>query len=206
MDAYQTLKQKGTSEYIEKKSRFIGVAVPVQTEQQALSFLQEVKKQYPDARHHVYAYMLRQDNKQRYSDDGEPQGTAGLPVLEILKNQNLTDCAIVVTRYFGGTLLGTGGLVRAYSTAAKEAVEASQIVTASRAALCSVQCDYRQYSLVQSVLLSHSAVLTQTDFLDTVQMRFYIQTQKLKALKDQLTEATAGTVTISQEKEEFMFF
>ena len=196
MDAYQTLKQKGTSEYIEKKSRFIGVAVPVQTEQQALSFLQEVKKQYPDA----------QDNKQRYSDDGEPQGTAGLPVLEILKNQNLTDCAIVVTRYFGGTLLGTGGLVRAYSTAAKEAVEASQIVTASRAALCSVQCDYRQYSLVQSVLLSHSAVLTQTDFLDTVQMRFYIQTQKLKALKDQLTEATAGTVTISQEKEEFMFF
>lgn len=206
MDAYQTLKQKGTSEYIEKKSRFIGVAVPVQTEQQALSFLQEVKKQYPDARHHVYAYMLRQDNKQRYSDDGEPQGTAGLPVLEILKNQNLTDCAIVVTRYFGGTLLGTGGLVRAYSTAAKEAVEASQIVTASRAALCSVQCDYRQYSLVQSVLLGHSAVLTQTDFLDTVQMRFYIQTQKLKALKDQLTEATAGTVTISQEKEEFMFF
>jgi uncharacterized YigZ family protein len=127
-NGYISLQKSGFSEYTEKRSVFYGYASPVLTEQEAIEFVKKIKEKHSDARHNVYAYMLRENNTQRFSDDGEPHGTAGLPLLDTLRKSGITDSVIVVTRYFGGILLGTGGLVRAYSTAAKEAVEDAGIV------------------------------------------------------------------------------
>ena len=112
---YKTIENYGTAETVEKRSRFIAHARPVSSETEALEYLNSLKQKYWDARHNVYAYIIRENNIVRYSDDGEPGGTAGLPVLEILKREELSDIIVVVTRYFGGILLGTGGLVHAYS-------------------------------------------------------------------------------------------
>ena len=128
MEDYTTLKEYGTYTYEEKKSVFIGECMPVKTEEEALSFINNIKKKYSDARHHVYAYVLRENSVMRFTDDHEPQGTAGMPVLDIIRKNCCTDVVIVVTRYFGGTLLGTGGLVRAYTAAALGALEAAEII------------------------------------------------------------------------------
>ena len=117
---YKTVKDIGIAEIVEKRSRFIASVRPVSSEEDALEYLNMLKQKYWDARHNVYAYIIRENNIMRYSDDGEPSGTAGVPVLDILKREELTDVIVVVTRYFGGILLGTGGLVHAYSKAAKE--------------------------------------------------------------------------------------
>lgn len=128
-DGYISLEKAGFSEYTEKKSVFFGYAAPISTEEEAISFVKKIKEKHSDARHNVYAYVLRENNIQRFSDDGEPHGTAGLPLLDTLRKPNITDSVIVVTRYFGGILLGTGGLVRAYSTAAKDAVADAGVVS-----------------------------------------------------------------------------
>ena len=117
MEGYITIKKPSSFEYEDRKSVFIGQAMPVSTEKEALAFIESVRKRYPDARHHVYAYVLRENSIMRFTDDREPQGTAGMPVLDIIRKRGCTDTVIVVTRYFGGILLGTGGLVKAYSSA-----------------------------------------------------------------------------------------
>ncbi|MDL2215984.1 YigZ family protein [Ruminococcaceae bacterium OttesenSCG-928-N02] len=127
MQVYKTLGKAGVAQLLEKKSRFIGCALPVTTEEEAGAHLAAVKKQHPGATHYVYAYTLREQGRTRYSDDGEPHGTAGMPVLEVLRGEEVFDAAVVVVRYFGGTLLGTGGLQRAYGAAAKAAVLAAGV-------------------------------------------------------------------------------
>ena len=129
MQEYKTIGARASDEFVEKKSRFIGHICPVTMQQEALDFIQSLKTKYWDATHNVYAYVLRDGQIRRYSDDGEPQGTAGIPTLDVLLKEGLTDCCVVVTRYFGGTLLGAGGLVRAYSHACKLAVDAGGVVT-----------------------------------------------------------------------------
>lgn len=129
MDSYTTIEGYAQSEYVDRKSVFIAEAMPVRTESEATDFINKVKKRYPDARHHVYAYVLRENSIMRYSDDGEPQATAGMPVLDVIRKNNCTDTVIVVTRYFGGTLLGTGGLVRAYTASAADAIRRANIIT-----------------------------------------------------------------------------
>ena len=119
MDGYRTIRTAASAEFVEKKSRFIGHICPVTTQEEANEFIRQKKSEYWDATHNVYAYVLREGQTRRYSDDGEPQGTAGIPTLDVLLKEDLTDCVVVVTRYFGGTLLGTGGLVRAYSHGSK---------------------------------------------------------------------------------------
>ena len=119
---YKTVYGKGSAEIVEKKSRFIASVAPVSTEEEAIAFVNDIKAKYRDARHNVYAYVVKENNISRFTDDGEPSGTAGAPVLDVLLKEGITDAAIVVTRYFGGTLLGTGGLVRAYGKAAKDGV------------------------------------------------------------------------------------
>lgn len=123
---YMTVKDRGIAEIVEKRSRFIATVIPIENEAQALEFLDSTRRKYWDATHNVYAYITRENNIERYSDDGEPSGTAGVPVLDMLKKEGLTNIAVVVTRYFGGTLLGTGGLVHAYSKSAKAGVEAAR--------------------------------------------------------------------------------
>ena len=129
MQPYTTILEFARFEYEEKKSVFIGEAAPVETESDALAFIESAKKRYPDAKHHVYAYVLRENSIMRFSDDKEPQGTAGMPTLDVIRKRNCTDTIVVVTRYFGGTLLGTGGLVRAYTAATVGALEKAQIIT-----------------------------------------------------------------------------
>ena len=135
MKDYITLNQRAQDEFVERKSRFIGTATPVSTQEEAIAFIDEMRSKYWDATHNVYAYILR-DGTKRYSDDGEPQGTAGVPVLDVLQKEGLTDLCVVVTRYFGGILLGAGGLVRAYSHGAKIAVDAAGIGCRHGSARC----------------------------------------------------------------------
>ena len=140
-DTYVTLEHDGYASFCEKRSEFIGYARPCRTEAEALAFLAEIRKKHADAKHNVYAYQVRENNTARFSDDGEPQGTAGMPVLDIIRKTGFTDACIVVTRYFGGILLGTGGLVRAYSQAAKLAAENAHIITYERFIVYELICD-----------------------------------------------------------------
>ena len=152
MQGYITIKERSYFEYEDRKSVFIGEAMPVSTEADALRFIESVKKHYPDARHHVYAYVLRENSLMRFTDDHEPQGTAGMPVLDIIRKNGCTDVVIVVTRYFGGTLLGTGGLVRAYTSAALGALEGGEIIRYDVYTEAELSVSYSDYGKITSVL------------------------------------------------------
>ena len=151
---YSTLSGRETAEIVEKKSKFIADAAPVQTEQEALDFIAEIKNRYPDARHHVYAYTVREEDTQfiRYSDDGEPQGTGGLPVLDVLKKKSLENVVVVVTRYFGGILLGAPGLTRAYSGSCSEVIGKAGIVQICACREMTVTVSYSDTGRVQNLL------------------------------------------------------
>ena len=149
MKSYITLGAAAEDRFTEKKSVFIGNAARVETEEQAIEFVKKIKAKYPDARHNVYAYILRENNISRFTDDGEPHGTAGIPVINVLRGRNLVDCAVVVTRYFGGILLGTGGLVRAYTEGAIAAVNAAGLVEMSPCALIKTESDYTDYQKIR---------------------------------------------------------
>ena len=152
MQSYITVKQRSRFEYEDRKSVFIGQACPVSTEAEALAFVDSVKKQYPDARHHVYAYVLRENSTMRFTDDHEPQGTAGMPVLDIIRKNGCTDTVIVVTRYFGGTLLGTGGLVHAYTSSALGALQAAEIIRYDIYSTVQITVSYSDYGKITSAL------------------------------------------------------
>ena len=203
---YCTLHTASQDEFVEKRSRFIGYAKPVQTEEEALDFITEIKKKHWDAKHNVYAYALRDGQIRRYSDDGEPQGTAGVPVLEVLLKGEITDAAIVVTRYFGGILLGGGGLVRAYGHAASIAVKAAGLEMRVLCQDASLSCDYAQYGRVQPLILSHGGVLEDTLYEDDVKLRFYIRPEAIGALEKDLADATAGSVAVSLHDTAFRTF
>ena len=178
MDGYRTVRNAAEAAFTERRSRFIGYICPVQTEAQALEFIARIRKKHPDATHNVYGYILREQNKTRYSDDGEPQGTAGLPVLQVLKNEQLTDVAVVATRYFGGVLLGGGGLVRAYTHTAKIAVDAGERAYMQPCDLCAVRCAYRLYDGVLRLIRQAGAVVTDTQFTDLVEASFYLPSDR----------------------------
>ncbi len=189
---YTSLRANGESRYEEKKSVFLGYARPLQTEEEALTFIDEIKRRYPDARHHVYAYLLRDRNLMRYSDDREPQGTAGLPVLDVLRKSGCTDAGIVVVRYFGGTLLGTGGLVRAYTAAAQEAMTAADTVTYRLFSECAVKVGYADYQRLPLLLESYAAIVDDTAFADAVEIMFAVEQERVESLRMQLSDATGG--------------
>lgn len=204
MEQYYTVGVEAQAEHIEKKSRFIDYCRPVKTEEEAVNFIAEIRKRHADARHNCYAYRLRDGQIQRYSDDGEPQGTAGIPILEVLAKQELTDCAVVVTRYFGGVLLGTGGLVRAYTKGAKLAVKESGIVEMCSCAQCEVTCDYGFYGTLQTTLLKFEAVTTDTVYADNVTVSFYLTVDSFLKLQDEITEKSFGKIKIQQNEIKFM--
>lgn len=140
--SYRTVAREAREMMIERKSRFISTVRPVKTESEALELISQMRSEYYDATHNVYAYIIGDGNIMRYSDDGEPSGTAGVPVLEVLRKEGLIDVAVVVTRYFGGIMLGAGGLVRAYGSSAKLGVDAAKIVTRTLCDIVKVSCDY----------------------------------------------------------------
>ena len=205
-EEYCTLHTASQDEFTEKRSRFIGYASPVTTEEEALAFIAKIKKQHWDAKHNVYAYVLRDGQIRRYSDDGEPQGTAGIPVLDVLVKRGIVDAVLVVTRYFGGILLGGGGLVRAYGHAASIAVNAAGV---EERVLCDdveVSCDYAQYGRVQPLISAHGGVVEDTLYEDNVTIRFYIRRPNLEMLKKEITDATAGSVNCVVRSQAFRSF
>ncbi len=201
-DDYKTPTTAGSGEFVEKRSRFIGYCMPVATEQEATDFIAQIRSRHWDARHNVYAYSLREGNIKRYSDDGEPSGTAGMPVLDVITKNEVYNVCVVVTRYFGGILLGTGGLVRAYSQGAKLALDAGRVALMEYCAVCSLRCTYNQYGKVSSIIIENAA-LDDTLYEADVVLRFHVKPEKLPALAKKLADATAGEVKIETEKEEF---
>lgn len=196
---YRTIKQRARAKLIEKKSNFIADARPVTTEEEALSFLAEIKKEFPDATHHVYAYVLRENNIARFSDDGEPGGTAGMPMMEVLKQEELTDLIVVVTRYFGGTLLGAGGLVRAYSKSAKMGIDAAGIGVMTSCVQVSVTVSYELYGKVRHLLEQEDVEISDTEFGQDVTVFLYVRARDVAALEEKLTDVTGGNLTFSEE-------
>ncbi len=206
MTEYKTIQSAGIDNFVEKRSKFIGYSKPVTTEEEAIAFINELRSKHWDATHNVYAYVLRKNSIMRYSDDGEPQGTAGMPVLDVIQKSGVTDVVVVVTRYFGGVLLGTGGLVRAYSNGAKIALEAGKIITMRECVLCSIDCTYTQYGKLSSLIIALGGTVDDTIFTDNVQIQFHIVPDYLGGLEKQILDATCGDVTVQTgEKQYFLY-
>ena len=204
MQEYRTPAGSGHDEFTEKRSRFICYVQPVSHEHEALDFIAEIKSKHWDAKHNVYAYCLRDGNISRYSDDGEPSGTAGIPVLNVIQKNCLTDCAIVVTRYFGGVLLGGGGLVRAYSHAASLGVSAAGIAVMRMCALCRIGCDYNQYGRINSLIPECGGLVTDTDFGAEVNIAFTMARENLNSFLPKLADASNGSVEAEIIGEKFV--
>ena len=191
MAAYKTVAAPAIAEIVEKKSRFIGHIAPVATEEEALAFIGAVKAEHRMARHNVYAYVLR-GGRIRYTDDGEPAKTAGMPTLEAIQHAGLEDVAVVVTRYFGGILLGTGGLVRAYTDATKAAIDAAEVVTISVCVDIILEVPYALYEQICRVADSCGAKLVESDFAENVLLTFRMLDGTQAPFLEKLTELTRG--------------
>lgn len=203
MDSYQTIRCQAQEEFTEKRSRFIGHAFPVRTVEEAEAAVRQVRSRYWDARHNVYAFRLREGNAVRSSDDGEPQGTAGAPVRDVLIGKNISDCCVVVTRYFGGILLGAGGLVRAYTQAAQLALERAGICTMVRGEVRRICCDYASYSGVKALIGSMGGVMEGETFTDRAELRFCIRAEDCAQFDARLTERTNGRIASDRLGEKF---
>lgn len=201
---YKTILAQAEAEIVEKKSRFIATVRPVKTEEEARSFIDELKKKYWDATHNVFAYQIGERNEiQRFSDDGEPQGTAGMPVLNVLKGEDVKDTAIVVTRYFGGTLLGTGGLVRAYGKAAKEGLLAAGIAELVLYSRYFVTVDYTDSGKVQHEILQDGHVLHDTQYTDQVQFCVLVESEQSEAFEKKMLDIMKGKQVAEKMDEVF---
>ncbi len=193
---YFTVSEPAEDSFTEKKSEFIGYIAPVSTNDEAVEFINSIKARHRKAKHNVYAYILRKDNISRYSDDAEPQGTAGVPVLDVLQKRGLTDVCVVVTRYFGGILLGGGGLVRAYSHAASLACDAAHTMNMCLCHRLKITSDYGMYGKISYVLPNFETITVSSDFSDDVTLEILVLSEKLDALNKELIEITNASVEI----------
>lgn len=200
---YITINGNAEDRFVERHSEFIGYICHVQTNDEAVEFINKIKAMHRKATHNVYAYILRHDNISRYSDDGEPQGTAGVPVLQVLSKNQLTDVCCVVTRYFGGILLGAGGLVRAYSHAAALAVNAAQVLNMCECYRCIIECDYSIYGKITYILPEFEAITQSCDFSDIVTLTLLVKSQLFESFCKKLEDTSNGAVKIA--KSELLF-
>lgn len=203
---YYTVSEAAEASFIEKRSEFIGYIAPVKTDEEAVNFINTIKAKHRKAKHNVYAYILRKDNISRYSDDGEPQGTAGVPVLDVLQKRGLTDVCVVVTRYFGGILLGGGGLVRAYSHAASLACDAAHTMDMCLCHRLKICTDYGMYGKLTYILPNFETITVNSDFTDSVTLELLVLSKKLSALISEITEITNGSAEITDCGELFEDF
>lgn len=203
MQTYITVKGEDQDEFVEKRSRFIGYIKHVETEKEATDFIAQIRQKHWDATHNVYAYVLRENQVQRYSDDNEPQGTAGIPVLDVIRKNNVTDVVVVVTRYFGGVLLGAGGLVRAYSHGASVALKKIGTVTMQMCSLCALSCTYTQYGKIPAAIASFDGVIDDSDFAENVTVKFHIPCDNLPKLNVLLSELTCGDCCAQELSKDF---
>ncbi len=199
MKAYDIVYEGGVGEIAEKKSRFIATVFPVQSEEEAQNYIEETKKKYWDARHNCHAFIIgKQGEITRCSDDGEPSGTAGRPILEVLTGADVHNVLVIVTRYFGGTLLGTGGLVRAYSQATQAGLAASQILTRQPGRQMSILTDYNGVGKMQYIAAQNDISILDTLYAENVEMKWLVPLEKCDKLIKEVTNATAGQAQIDQ--------
>lgn len=197
LPSYRTISGQGEAEMVIQKSQFIGYALPVETEEAALEFIQTIKKKHRDATHNVSAYIIGEQNEiQRFSDDGEPSGTAGIPILDVLKKEGLHNTVVVVTRYFGGIKLGTGGLVRAYTNVAKLALEAAEIVTKTLYQIVQVIIDYSLLGMMQNQLRIKNYMLKDTVYAEDVTLMVYVPISIIEQFQVDCIEWTNSHCTI----------
>lgn len=203
---YLTVKKSAEDRFDEKKSLFIGYVARVTTEEEAKSFVAEIKSKHKDATHNCYAYVVGQNmGIQRYSDDGEPQGTAGIPILEVIKKSRLTDCAVVVTRYFGGVLLGAGGLTRAYTKGASVAIKAAGIVEKVKGVRISIILDYDLFGKVQYICAQNNWHIEDVEYTNEVKLYILAEENISEEIISQVTENTNGKAIIGKDKEDVYF-
>ena len=197
------LRQSAEIEFIERKSLFIGYSAIVKNEEEALEIIKQRKKKFADATHNVYAYIIGDGTIARYSDDGEPQGTSGVPTLNAIRMSGITDVCVVITRYFGGILLGAGGLVRAYSTAASMALEAGGVSVFEKYNEYEISCSYSDYQKIQNILFSFDTIIDNTDFGSDIKLIFAVADDKDENLQIKITEAFAARIKLRKLGERF---
>ncbi len=205
MSTYKTLHEFGMDEIIIEKSTFIGYAKPIKTEEEAVDFINEIKKKHKDATHNVWAYTVGKSmNIQRYSDDGEPQGTAGIPTLEVIKKEDLRDVVVVVTRYFGGIKLGAGGLVRAYTKGAKVGIEAAKVIEKVMYKDVRIKIDYNLLGKVQNEIMNMGYFVKDTVYEDNVEFIVYSRIDEVEKLTERIIDITSATATITLGEEFYL--
>jgi len=191
-------------EIVEKKSRFIAHVKPVDNEEDALSFINEVKSKYWDATHNVYAYVIGNNNIQRYSDDGEPSGTAGIPVLEIIKKEDLQDVVVVVTRYFGGILFGAGGLVRTYGKSAKEGIHKAGIVVMRLCDIVNITVNYTLLGKIQNEISNAGYIISSTVYEEDVTLSVCVPITETNFFIDNMINITNNRVSIKKKEQRYI--
>lgn len=202
MTAYHIPAGAGEAEYDEKRSRFLGHIRPVESEDEARAFIAEMKKEYYDARHNCWCYIIR-GGAERYSDDGEPQGTAGIPMLELLRREGVTNAVCVVTRYFGGILLGTGGLLRAYTRAAKDALDAAGIAAVCRWTETEIPCSYAMAERMKAEIAAADGLLASVDYGAGVTLCALVPSDRAEAFAARIFDVSNGTVQVKKTGESF---
>lgn len=204
--SYVTIRNFGEDSFEEKKSEFIGYAKRVESEEEARDFVLEIKNKHKQARHNCWAYVIGENmGIQRYSDDGEPQGTAGIPILEVMKKSGITDCAIVVTRYFGGILLGTGGLTRAYTKGASIAIGAAGVVEKVYGLKLSVKLDYDLLGKIQYICGQNNWHIEDVEYTDSVVIHILVEQNVLEDMEKEFVNSTNGKVQLTKSKEGIYF-
>ena len=202
--SYITIRDYGEDRFIEKKSEFIGYAKRVENEEEAKAFVNEIKSMHKQARHNCWAYVIGENmGIQRYSDDGEPQGTAGIPILEVMKKSDITDCAVVVTRYFGGILLGTGGLTRAYTKGASIALKAGGVVEKVQGVDVALHLDYDMIGKVQYVCGQNNWHIEDTEYKVIVHILAEVSVSEV--IEKEMTEVSNGKITVEKSDEDIYF-
>ncbi|MBO8157873.1 MAG: YigZ family protein [Bacillaceae bacterium] len=205
LNQYYTVKHEGSNEIVIQKSRFIGYVKRVETEKEAQEFIQAIKKKHHDATHNCSAYMIGENDQiQKANDDGEPSGTAGVPMLEVLKKKQLKDTAVVVTRYFGGVKLGAGGLIRAYSRATSEAIQATGIVMRQLMKQLMIEADYSLLGKLENELRSSSYIMDGMEYTDKVKLNIYVPSGEEETAVNWLIDLTNDQVNISEGKETYI--
>jgi len=203
---YKTIAERCEARFIEKKSEFIGYLAPVETEEQEVEFINEIRSMHRKATHNCYAYILRDNSAARHSDDGEPSGTAGVPIYEVLRKEGLTDVACVVTRYFGGILLGAGGLVRAYTHGAKDAVDTAKIKVMALAEQLELSVEYSLYGRLPQIFAEFDVRVISEDFADHVKILLYVREELAEKLRKKLIDCCNGKIVVDIKQKSWFDF
>lgn len=198
MESYLTVFGENTSEYVEKRSRFIATLRHCETEQEATDFINEMRSKYWDARHNVFAYSVAGGSLCRFSDDGEPHGTAGKPMLDVILGSQIKNIAVVVTRYFGGVLLGTGGLVRAYSKSVQDVLQKSEVFVMLPCTACEIECNYSDHAKLLNLIENFEGSITNTEFTDKIKVEFSLKSERVEDFSKKLCEAFSATLKLEE--------